>query len=519
MTATLNRLHRSNTTGALVALVLGMLIVAAGALRALDRTSAQSGQAATERELVQNYDPPTISFLNDDDGIHVYWDFDAAKNDPPGWHLAGFSIRRFVNGEASATLQIIQPISGANDRYFFDAWTDARLQRWSDGAVFNYTIFASYRNDANSSYLRGGQVSSAALPHAVSQAEVRNSPAVENLRFEFVPNGVRLHWDYDVRANTPDGWSLDGFRIRDWDHETNVRGQSFTAASHRTFLRQMSAARQSKYLSGTDISYLVQPIFNGVGPKGGFENGKSVTKTLPAIPSLDDVRNRSPQPKMSTRVTADGMKLSWTINQQALSMDGWELTGFTIWRWIQKPGVNNSIAWVEGSFADVASNLDPTLRTFTDPLTGSTVEQRSHGSNTKFSYRMHAIYKRPIDGAITPGPDSKTASATTPNLPGIQHFYINLGTYVGSGTNNSTTDVLRWSHPHLTWDSSTGFDKVSTYDIYLRESHLMWVSGSTKKVDVGASWFCASEFTIRPTYGVFYGKISGYPIDQRGLCS
>ena len=518
MTATLNRFHRTKTTGALVALVLGMAIVAAGSLTTHDRASAQSGQAATERELVQNYDPPTISFLSDDDGVHVYWDFDAAKNDPPGWHLAGFSIRRFVNGEASATLQIIQPISAANDRYFFDAWTDERLQRWSDGAVFNYTMFASYRNDANSSYLRGGQVSSAALPHAVSKAEVRNSPAVENLRFEFVPNGVRLHWDYDVRANTPDGWFLDGFRIRDWDHETNLRGQSFTAASHRTFFRAMSATRQSKYLSGTEISYLVQPIFNGVGPNGGFENGKSVTKTLPTILPQQDVLKGSPQPKMSTKVTADGMKLSWTIDQKAVSMAGWELTGFTIWRWIQKPGTN-AVAWVEGSYADVASNLDRTLRTFTDPLTGTSVEQRSHGSGTKFSYRMHAIYKRVVDGAITPGTDSKTAFATTPNLPGIRHFYINTGAYVGSGTNNNSTDVLRWSHPHLTWDSSTGFDSVSSYDIYLQGSHIRWVSGSTTRVDVGDLWFCASDYKIRPTYGVFYGQISGNPIDQRGLCT
>ncbi len=500
---------------ALLGIALGLL-VAAGAMTSFDRASAQSGQAATAQQVRENYAAPTLSFLNDDDGVHVNWDFNASK--PPGWKVSGFTVRRFVDGESSS-LKVLQQYAGATDRYIYDPWTNERIQRWLDGTEFTYLVVALYELESDPSRKIYGKAGNAVLPNAASEAEVRNSPAVENLTFEFVPNGVRLTWDYDVRANTPDGWYLDVFKIRDWDHETNLRGQNFVKASDRSYVSPMSANRQNRYFSGIDISYLVQPQFIRVGPSGGFENGKSVTKTLQTIPSLQDVLKRSPQPKMSTKVTADGMKLSWKISQEAFFMDGWELTGFTIWRWIQKPGVNNSFAWVEGSFADVASNLDPTLRTFTDPLTGTSVEQRSHGSNTRFSYRMHAIYKRVVDSAITPGPDSKTAFAKTPNLPGIRHFFINTGAYVGNGFNSNSTDVLRWSHPHLTWDSSSGFDKVSAYDIYLRGSHVKWVSGSSTRVDVGYWWFCASDYKIRPTYGVFYCKISGNPIDQRGLCS
>ena len=513
MTATLNRFHRTKATGAMAALVLGMVIVSAGSLGTLDRASAQ--EVATPQQLRQDYAAPTLWPLTDDDGVHIYWDFNASK--PPGWKVSGFTVRRFVDSEPSS-LKVLQQFASANDRYIYDPWTNERLQRWLDGTEFTYLVVALYELESDTSRKIYGKAGSAVLPNAVSAAEVRNSPGVENVTLEFVPGGVRLSWDYDVRANTPGGWYLGGFRIQDWDHEITVRGQDFVSASDRSYVSAMSAKRRNKYFSGTDVSYLVRPQFIRVGPYGGAEDGKSVTKTLPTISSLQDVLKRSPQPKMTTKVTADGMKLSWTINPKALSMDGWELTGFTIWRWIQRTDTN-SFAWVEGSFADVASNLDPTLRTFTDPLTGTTVEQRSHGSKTKFSYRMHAIYKRVVDGAQTPGPESKTAFATTPNLPGIQHFYINTGAYVGNGTNSNSTDVLRWSHPHLTWDSSTGFDTVSAYDIYLRGSHVKWVSGSSTRVDVGYWWFCASDYKIRPTYGVFYGKISGNPIDQRGLCS
>ena len=221
----------------------------------------------------------------------------------------------------------------------------------------------------------------------------------------------------------------------------------------------------------------------------------------------DQVASQYDPPVLSGVAHSDGAHLSWTFDVSESTPPGWQLNGFELHRWI----ADNAM-----SVVTLSSSIATTARTYHDELSDATEEQLYAGF--QFSYSVNAVYRPLAGGSFQDGKDSNTLVFTVPNLPTVSHLRISVNTLYIEGP--EVFNVLRWDLPHLSWDTSTGFNQIDQIDI-TTASDSWELAGTTEEHRVRSQvesyeGECAVTFTLRLRYGIFYrsgGSIDGTVCD------
>ncbi len=489
------RLRRIPLVKALLGIALGILATA-GTLILAESVLAQS--VATPQQVAQNYPAPTLRLHPDEEGVHVRWNYDH-NNTPPGWRLAGFDISRFVEGQSGSNW-LFRPPSDRYTRYLLDDWRGNRLQQWNSGTEFSYAINATYERRSDGKYQDGkeGIMKLAAVQTPLQVVgDASNRP---RLSVSADANGVNLRWRFDEDTQTPPGWKHTGFVLR-----RSIQGRLGTLrlfepsfnASVRSFTDPWNDARRNQWADGTDFTYSITTRFQRLANTSEQIGNSDVSAVLahPATPS-EVGQDTGSMPQLSSVAHADGVDLSWTFNEATMTPRGWNLAGFSIWRWIE--GTQGSWSWV-------GQRLPATDRSIKDPLTGTSEAERLPGA--KFKYEMYAIFTRVADGERQAGKNSKTSVFTAPALPTPRNFKIEyrLGGITPAGT---WVMQLTWGHPHLSWDASTGFTSVSTYHVYQHGNPRWTFRGETTSHYWRSGTWCEGGFQIRAQIGLFYSNLA-----------
>ncbi len=317
--------------------------------------------------------------------------------------------------------------------------------------------------------------------------------------------GMVLNWTVSGGVN---GWTVSSFAVLRTvgDGSTNVIASNL-AGTARTYTDQFGSNALTQWLDGTDLSYAVRASYKR-GSQSFQRTSSAVVIESPT--SATELRNGYAPKNLTSVAHADGVKLSWTFDEATMTPDGWKLAGFTIWRWIQREDTN-SFAWVQGSFAYVDNRIDPAVRTLTDPLTGSTEEQRLPGG--KFTYEMNAYFHRIADGLEGPGDSSNRHVFTAPTMPSPLNFKIGYRPGTRLSTVLPRSLLLSWERPHLSWDASTGFTGIDQYHFYRGwngyedGSHWLSITGQYTSHTWNTQWYCQGPFQLLAQYGLFYSDL------------
>ena len=304
---------------------------------------------------------------------------------------------------------------------------------------------------------------------------------------------INLTWTYNTPA--PTGWKHIGFTLVRANADTDTVDKTFPeqSTSTRSFTDTLDNLSQADWLAGFQYKYLIGAIYQRLSDDAIQRDGARIIRVgVPKAATPKQVSQSNRGLNLSSEAHADGVKLTWT---RPLSPAGWELAGFSIWRWIE--GTQGTWTWV-------GQRLPATARSIKDPLTGSTEAQRMPGA--KFKYEMYAIFERLADGERQAGKNSKTSVFTSPALPKPRNFAIRYG---NTGAPEGKWNMwLTWSAPHLTWDASTGFTSVNRYHIYKDGTLWKSVSGGV----IGYQWrsgqMCQDGFQIQTQIGLFYSKLA-----------
>ncbi len=304
---------------------------------------------------------------------------------------------------------------------------------------------------------------------------------------------INLTWTYNTPA--PTGWKHIGFTLVRANADTDTVDKTFPeqSTSTRSFTDTLDNLSQADWLAGFQYKYLIAAIYQRLSDDAIQRDGARIIRVgVPKAATPEQVAQSNRGLNLSSQAHADGVKLAWT---RPLSPAGWELAGFSIWRWIE--GTQGTWTWV-------GQRLPATARSIKDPLTGTTEAQRMPGA--KFKYEMYAIFVRLADGERQAGKNSKTSVFTSPALPKPRNFAIRYG---NTGAPEGKWNMwLTWSAPHLTWDASTGFTSVNRYHIYKDGTLWKSVSGGV----IGYQWrsgqMCQDGFQIQTQIGLFYSKLA-----------
>ncbi|MCY3921332.1 MAG: hypothetical protein OXG27_02910 [Chloroflexi bacterium] len=212
----------------------------------------------------------------------------------------------------------------------------------------------------------------------------------------------------------------------------------------------------------------------------------------------------SSPPTVSITLHAHGPTVNWAYDVMSQTPTGWELVGFHLYRWVpSQPDVL--------TFTEIATNLSVTTSSYQDSMGSATDEQRTGG--TVFEYYVIPVFERLSDRVSQIG-TTGAARFTVPALPKPNNLTLNFGW----GLSGPHTRPMRmsWSHPHLAWDSASGFDRVTEYQLFQNGRYRFAVSGTNTALDFEAER-CERGFQIRVRYGVFYSELAD-PADQRSGC-
>ncbi len=314
---------------------------------------------------------------------------------------------------------------------------------------------------------------------------------------------INLTWTYN--APVPRGWKHVGFILTRANADNDTVDQEFPelSISTRSFTDSLDHLSVEDWLAGFSYKYIIganyQRLSDGLYQTDG---GRIIQAGLPAAVTPEQVAQNRRPPVLSSQAHADGVRLTWT---RPLNPPGWELAGFSIWRWIE--GTQGTWTWV-------GQRLPATARSIKDPLTGTTEAQRMPGA--KFKYEMYAIFDRLADGERQAGKNSKTNVFTAPALPKPRNFSMRF-------SNDTPAEGpwklwLTWNRPHLTWNASTGFTSVDRYHIYKDGTLWKSVSGGIIGYISSPGEKCVDGFQIQTQIGLFYSKLAD-AIETRKDCA
>lgn len=223
------------------------------------------------------------------------------------------------------------------------------------------------------------------------------------------------------------------------------------------------------------------------------------------VATPNEVYWNSSTPTVSATIHAQGPKLTWQYDASTQAPNGWELVGFHVFRWI--PSISDQL-----TFSAVANDLPATTRSHQDnTLHIVTLAHRTSG--IEYEYYVVPIFERLSDSVSQIG-TTGAARVKVPQLPAPPNLAIYFCGYV-CGANYQQYLRMRWDHPHLAWDSSTGFHQVSEYTIYHNGSY--YGSAGTNNSAVFKAGRCDTGYQLRVRYGLFYTDLLT-PTDPRFLC-
>ena len=302
---------------------------------------------------------------------------------------------------------------------------------------------------------------------------------------------INLTWTYSTPV--PRGWKHVGFTLVRATADDKV-DKTFPeqSTSTRSFTDSLDNLSQADWLAGFQYKYFIAAVYQRLSDDAIQRDGaRIILVRVPAAATPQQVAQFNRGLSLSSEAHADGVKLTW---KRPLSPAGWELAGFSIWRWIE--GTQGTWTWV-------GQRLPATARSIKDPLTGTTEAQRMPGA--KFKYEMYAIFERLADGKRQAGKNSETSVFTSPALPKPRNFAMRFS--------NDTPQEgpwrlwLTWNAPHLTWNASTGFTSVDRYHIYKDGTLWKSVSGGIIGFISSPGEKCVDGFQIQAQIGLFYSKL------------
>ena len=135
-TMNFNRFRESALLAALALVVLALIVVAQ---TRSERASAQT--VATPLEVVQ-YVAPKLSVSLVQQGIRLSWAFEPNVEPPSGWQLAGYTLGRWIEGQAgSLKFFSLDPVKAQE---YIDTLDDTSMEQRVPGYQYSYLVYAYY---------------------------------------------------------------------------------------------------------------------------------------------------------------------------------------------------------------------------------------------------------------------------------------------------------------------------------------------------------------------------------------
>lgn len=339
-------------------------------------------------------------------------------------------------------------------------------------------------------------VAALALPRGASA----QAPPAPTLSAVLHADGVQMNWTFSGTA--PRGWKHTGFVTTGWIDAASPWFSKDLPPTTRSYKDRLTEAQRAP---GTKITVGVTPIFDRISDNAR-RYGRQATAVV-VVPALPAAMLALPPPSLSTEAHADGVLLRWTYNVTAPA--GWALSGF-----YTAGKIDASVSPAAPAVGLWSSpNLPATARSYKDPLTKTKMIHRMPGHKIKFE--VTPLFRRLSDNAVQVGRSSAFVVFVAPALPSPNNFRISFR----EGPTSLFWDPpqqLTWSHPHLAWNSSTGFDKVSGYVLY-RYGREVERFGPTVTSYHFVAPRCDHSFQMRAAYGLFVSHIVS-PAEGRKNC-